>query len=174
MRRSRSIGRDSRLRRNPGEPIVLLSCLIELTHEGEPDAILARAKQYQEQRRTKQPFDPSAGSFFKNVVDKALAESLPGLSAGMKEAGVVPAGFLIEACGLKGARIGGAQVSEKHANFLVNSGRSASASDLRSLVEMVRARVRQKFGVTLEEEVLYFGDWSDWTADPYGPTPARS
>jgi len=154
--------RDSRLRRNPDEPIVLLSCTLELKYEDHPDAILTRAKYYQDQRRTKQPFDPSAGSFFKNVQNKSLAESLSSLPSGMKEAGIVPAGYLIESCGLKGARVGGAQVSEKHANFLVNAGAGACATDLRALVDIVRARVREKHGVTLEEEVLYVGDWSGW------------
>jgi len=154
--------RQSRLRLNPDEPTVLLSCVIELKFEGDADAILARAKRYQDLRRAKQPFDPSAGSFFKNVVSKSLAESLPGLPAPMKEAGVIPAGYLIEACGLKGAGVGGARVSEKHANFLVNCDRTATAADLRSLVDIVNYRVREEFGVVLEEEVLYCGDWSDW------------
>ncbi|HEY3330679.1 MAG TPA: UDP-N-acetylmuramate dehydrogenase [Capsulimonadaceae bacterium] len=151
--------RDSRLRRNPDERIVILSCTLELTYEGNPDAILERSKYYTEQRRLKQPFDPSAGSFFKNVVNRALAETIPGLSAGMRENGVVPAGFLIEACGLKGLRYGGAQSSEKHANFLINATKDATASDIRTLASQIKAAVAGRFGVTLEEEVLYVGDW---------------
>jgi UDP-N-acetylmuramate dehydrogenase len=77
----------------------------------------------------------------------------------MRAAGVVPAGFLIEASGLKGLTLGGAQASEKHANFLINAG-GATASDLRTLASQVKAAVRRRFGVTLEEEVLYLGDWS--------------
>ena len=131
------------------------------TERGDPDAIIAQAKIYQAQRRAKQPLAPSAGSFFKNVQSKALAESLDTLSAGMKAAGVVPAGFLLEACGLKGLRAGGAEVSEKHANFLINAS-GATASDLRMLAEKVKAVVFDEFGVTLEEEVLYVGDWTGW------------
>ena len=157
--------RDSRLRRSGVGRTVILSCVLGLTERGDPDEILARAKEYQAQRRTKQPYAPSAGSFFKNVVDQSLAESLPGLPAGMKAAGVVPAGFLSEACGLKGLGVGGAQVSEKHANFLINAG-GAAASDLRTLAARVRTAVRERFGVTLEEEVLYVGDWSDWSDPP--------
>jgi UDP-N-acetylmuramate dehydrogenase len=152
--------RDSRLRRAGIGPTVILSCRLHLTERGDPDTILAHAKEYQAQRRAKQPYAPSAGSFFKNVVDKALAESLPALPAGMKAAGVVPAGYLSEACGLKGLREGGAEVSEKHANFLINAG-GATAGDLRRLAARVKAAVGDRFGVELEEEVLYVGDWRD-------------
>ena len=157
--------RDSRLRRLGVGRDVILSCTLNLTERGDPDAILAHAKEYQAQRRAKQPYAPSAGSFFKNVNDRALAESLPDLPAAMKAAGVVPAGFLSEACGLKGLRVGGAQVAEKHANFLVNAG-GATASDLRRLACRVRAAVQERFGVTLEEEVLYVGDWRSWSEMP--------
>ena len=125
--------RDSRLRRSGIGRTVILSCMLRLTQRDDPDAILARAKEYQAQRRAKQPYAPSAGSFFKNVNDVGLAERLPALTPGMRAAGVVPAGYLIEACGLKGARVGGAQVAEKHANFLINPERQATASDFRKL-----------------------------------------
>ncbi len=153
--------RDSRLRRASIGPAVVLSCTLHLTERGDPDAILAQAKEYQSQRRAKQPYAPSAGSFFKNVQSRALAESLETLPSGMKAAGVVPAGFLSELCGLKGLRVGGAEVSEKHANFLVNAG-GATASDLRALAEKVKVIVFDRFGVALEEEVLYVGDWAGW------------
>jgi UDP-N-acetylmuramate dehydrogenase len=153
--------RDSRLRRSGIGKTVILSCLLELTPGGDPDAIRASAKEYQAQRRSKQPYAPSAGSFFKNVNDKALAESLPGLPAGLKAAGVVPAGFLIEACGLKGLTVGGAQVAEKHANFLINAGGS-TATDLRRLAARIKSEVRGRYGVEFEEEVLYVGDWSEF------------
>jgi len=157
--------RDSRLRRSGVDGTVVLSCTLALTGRGDPDTIVAQAKEYQAQRRAKQPYAPSAGSFFKNVQSHALAESLDTLPAGMKAAGVVPAGFLSEACGLKGLRVGGAEVSEKHANFLVNSA-DATASDLRALAGKVKSIVFERFGVTLEEEVLYVGDWSQWPELP--------
>ncbi len=153
--------RDSRLRRSGIDGTVVLSCTLVLTERGDPEMIVAQAKEYQAQRRAKQPYAPSAGSFFKNVQNQTLAESLDTLPAGMKAAGVVPAGFLSEACGLKSLRVGGAEVSEKHANFLVNAG-GATASDLRALAGQVKSIVFEKFGVMLEEEVLYVGDWSGW------------
>jgi UDP-N-acetylmuramate dehydrogenase len=64
---------------------------------------------------------------------------------------------LIEAAGLKGTAIGGAVVSEKHANFIINTG-SASAGDIEALIERVRERVEQVHGVVLETEVRIVGD----------------
>ncbi len=149
--------RDSKLRRPNAPPTALLAVRLRLR----PDhrlAILARAREFQRQRISKQPPESSAGSFFKNVYDSALAERLPNLPKPLKEAGVVPAGFLIEACKLKGYTIGGACVSRKHANFLVNRG-WATATDFRRLADYVKARVYEAFGVWLEEEVLSVGDW---------------
>jgi UDP-N-acetylmuramate dehydrogenase len=72
--------RDSRLRHEGAGGAAILSCSLELTYEGDPAAILARAKEYQSQRRKKQPFAPSAGSFFKNVINKELAASIDALT----------------------------------------------------------------------------------------------
>jgi len=160
--------RDSRLRHEMPPRTVVLDVDMELTPGGDPDAILARAKQFQAERRAKQPLEPSAGSFFKNVNDRALAERLSDLPAPLKESGVVPAGFLNMKAGCKGWREGGAAVAEKHANFLVNLG-GATASDFRTLAERVKGRVRDVFGVTLEEEVLYLGDWQVWTTAQPAP-----
>lgn len=152
--------RDSRLRRETPPRTVVLDVDLALEPGGEPNAIVARAKQFQAERRAKQPLEPSAGSFFKNVNDRALAASLPDLPAPLKEAGVVPAGFLNMTAGCAGWRENGAAIAEKHANFLVNLG-GATATDFRRLAERVKARVRERFGVTLEEEVLYVGDWGE-------------
>ena len=66
------------------------------------------------------------------------------------------AGKLIEACGLKGTRKGGAVVSEKHANFIMNEG-SATSADIRYLIDFVKREVQEKLGVSLEEEVRLIG-----------------
>lgn len=119
------------------------------------------AREYQRQRIGKQPPSASAGSFFKNVIDAQLAREIEGLTEGMRKNSVVPAGFLIEQCGLKGFRIGGAMIGKKHANFLLNVS-GASATELRSLAHFAKQRVREKFGVELEEEVMYIGDWESF------------
>lgn len=149
--------RDSVLRR-AGAPQAIILRVRMLLPQGEPKKIYDEAREYQRQRISKQPPSPSAGSFFKNVVDQELAQRIPGLSDGMRAAGVVPAGFLIQECGLKGHRIGGAMLGVKHANFLLNVG-GATATDLRNLAEHAQEKVLETFGVTLEPEVLYLGRW---------------
>ena len=120
----------------------------------EPDVIKARLDDIRRWRQAHQPLGiPSAGSVFRNP---------PGDSAGR----------LIESAGLKGTRSGGAHVSEKHANFIVNDQRG-SATDVRRLVEHVRAVVAATHGILLQDEVVFLGDWSDesWR-DPIDPGPA--
>lgn len=102
--------------------------------KGKADEIAAAMKDYMTRRRDKQPLEyPSAGSTFKRP---------PGHFAGA----------LIEQCNLKGYTVGGAQVSEKHAGFVINKG-GATADDILTLMEDVRRIVKEKTGVTLEAEV---------------------
>lgn len=97
-----------------------------------------RYDEFNRRRREKQPLSqPSAGSVFKRPEGQY-------------------AGALIEAAGLKGACVGGAQVSEKHANFIVNAG-GASAADIRALIEHVQKTVQQHSGFYLEPEVRFVG-----------------
>lgn len=101
---------------------------------GEGTTIRIRMDELMERRRRSQPLEyPSAGSTFKRP---------PGHYAGA----------LIESCGLKGLRIGGAEVSEKHAGFVINTG-GATCSDVLQLIETVQRRVLEATGVTLEPEV---------------------
>jgi len=88
--------------------------------------------------RKSQPCGKTMGSVFKN--------------------GDIPAGKLIEDCDLKGMRVGGAFVSDRHANFIVNDG-TASSSDVRDLIETVKAVVRERTGVCLKEEIKYVGEF---------------
>lgn len=150
--------RDSRLRQRPGDRIALLRARLELP-VGDPRPAYAEAREFQRQRISKQPPSPSAGSFFKNVIDRDLASRVEGLTEGMRKNGVVPAGFLIEACGLKGARVGGAMLARRHANFMLNVA-GATATDIRRLANVARGIVAERFGAILEEEVLYVGDWT--------------
>jgi UDP-N-acetylmuramate dehydrogenase len=112
----------------------------------DPDTIKARLDEIRRWRQAHQPLGlPSAGSVFRNP---------DGDSAGR----------LIDAAGLKGLRIGGAVVSEKHANFIVNDQRG-TASDVRRLAERVRREVRERAGVELVLEIEFVGDWSGWETD---------
>ena len=149
--------RDSRLRRNPMVSSVLLRVRLRLC-KGIREIIRSQMREFQRQRISKQPWGPSAGSFFKNVNNSSLAHSLSQLPEALKQAGVVPAAVLSEACDCKGLRVGGAEVSVRHANFVVNSN-NATANDIRNLTQIMKKRVFEQFGVVLEEEVLFMGDW---------------
>ena len=97
--------------------------------------------------------EPTAGSYFKNLPPGFQVPGLPH-SPGTQR---VPAGALLDACECRGLRVGDAAVFAKHANILVNMGR-ASAHDMLVLAEMLKARVRERFGVELEEEVMFLGE----------------
>ncbi len=113
--------------------VVIVECILSLG-EGNPAEMERLSQAFLKQRKEKQPLSlPSAGSVFKNP---------PGVAAGK----------LIEDSGCKGLRIGDAEVSRKHANFIVNCGR-ASAMDVRRLIDEVRERVDSRFGVKLETEI---------------------
>lgn len=150
--------RDSRLRGVQGGQIVVLRVRMQMPR-GTMWSGYEEAREYQRQRILKQPPSASAGSFFKNIHDIALAERMPNLAPALREKGLVPAGVAIEAAGLRGHRSGAAAMGHKHANFLLNLG-GASAAELRSLAELVKRRVHDTFGIWMEEEVLYAGDWS--------------
>jgi len=150
--------RDSLLRRDNPPQAVVLRVEMQLP-KGDPKQIYDEAREYQRQRISKQPPSPSAGSFFKNVNDRVLAESLVTLPLALKKAGIVPAGYLIEAAGLKGKRMGGAMLGVRHANFILNVG-NATATEIYQLAQVAKAEVHASFGVMLEEEVLYLGDWT--------------
>jgi len=108
--------------------------------EGEGAASRARIRELLEKRIASQPLQlPNAGSVFRNPPDDHAAR-------------------LIDAAGLKGTQVGGARVSEKHANFIVNPERRASAEDIESLIEKVQAGVRERFGVELQREVRIVGE----------------
>lgn len=118
---------------------VVVAGLFTLHHE-DPAAIASRSQHLAKLRTAKQPKGvASAGSFFKNP---------PGDAAGR----------LIEQAGLKGLRVGDAEVSTVHANFLVNRG-AASANDLRELMRLVQQQVLRQCGVELHPEVKFVGRW---------------
>ena len=117
---------------------IVLSARFALTPD-DPEAIAARMRELNARRRDKQPLNwPSAGSTFKRPEGHF-------------------AGALIEQAGLKGRRVGGAQVSEKHAGFIVNVG-DATAGDILTLIGVVQDEVAARFGVRLETEVRILGE----------------
>ena len=121
---------------------IILETVLELK-SGERESLQAEMHETLRKRKDKQPLHlPNAGSMFKRP---------PGLFAGV----------LIEQAGLKGLRLGGAMISEKHANFTVNAG-GATAQDIYDLSEDVIHRVRKNSGTTLEREVIFIGEFLPW------------
>ncbi len=128
--------RTSRLKREKG---IVLSVTVILS-EGDKDAIVEKMNDFAARRREKQPLEyPSAGSTFKRP---------EGMFAGK----------LIMDAGLRGYTVGGAQVSEKHCGFVINKEK-ATAADIYTLIQDVQKKVKEAFGVTLEPEVIFVGDF---------------
>jgi len=121
-----------------GESYVVLAATLEL-EPGEPKRLAAQADDILEWRRTRHPSGATMGSTFKNPPESH-------------------AGYVIEQAGLRGYRVGGAQVSELHGNFFMNTG-GATAADVLALIEHVRAEVQRQFGVELELEIELVGSW---------------
>ncbi|MBQ7714559.1 MAG: UDP-N-acetylmuramate dehydrogenase [Clostridia bacterium] len=105
---------------------------------GSADSIRAKMDDYMERRKTKQPLEyPSAGSVFKRYPGRYTAQ-------------------MIDEAGLKGASVGGAKVSEKHAGFIINTG-DAKCSDVLGLITLIKDEIRKKFGIDIETEIIYVG-----------------
>jgi UDP-N-acetylmuramate dehydrogenase len=135
-----------------GAAEIVLGARFRLSHAS-ADEIKARLDDIRHWRQAHQPLGlPSAGSSFRN----------PGPETS--------AGELIDRAGLKGTQEGGATVSEKHANFIVND-RKGTAADVRRLMDRVRATVLESSGVELVPEIVFVGDWTGW---PWSPEEDRS
>ena len=118
---------------------VILSARLKL-EQGSPQSAQEMMESFSARRRSTQPTGASMGSMFKNPPSDY-------------------AGRLIESAGLKGARVGDAEISAIHANFFINHGQ-ATAAEIGELIRMAREKVAEKFGVQLELEVELLGDWS--------------
>ena len=114
--------------------LIIISCELKLKKRDRHD-IKKEMKGYLDYRATHHPKNPSAGSIFTNPKGYSARE-------------------LIDICGLKGKKIGGAQISNTHSNFIINSG-NAKARDVWSLVQLVKKTVNKKFKVKLEEEINF-------------------
>ena len=138
--------RESRFKRNAGDrgPAEIVLAARFALEAATPDVIKERLDDIRRWRQAHQPLGiPSAGSTFRNPAEAPSA------------------GELIERAGLKGKEIGGATVSPKHANFVVND-RKGSAGDVRRLVDEVRATIAHTAGIDLVPEIEFLGDWADW------------
>jgi UDP-N-acetylmuramate dehydrogenase len=127
--------RDSHL--PPGTVVTAVTMRLE---KKDPAEVSGKVRELVSRRKSSQPTGfPNSGSMFRNP---------PGDFAGR----------LIEAAGYKGKRVGDAQISDRHANFIVNHGR-ARAAEVKELMDGARAEVKARFGVELEPEVRFWGEW---------------
>jgi UDP-N-acetylmuramate dehydrogenase len=123
-----------------GSPIVVLRATFQLTPGIDPEIVAQTTQRHRDHRLKTQPYDqPSCGSVFRNPLPQK-------------------AGWLIEQSGLKGFRIGGAQVSPKHANFIVNCG-NATANDIYTLISVIQKKILDKWELSLHPEVKMLGDF---------------
>jgi len=128
--------------------------------KGDKKQSLAKIKDILKTRNEKLPEYPSAGSVFKNVMvnaeNQSFVKKINNLPAEYLERKKIPAAWLVESLDLKGYKIGDAQISDKHANFIVNVGK-ATANDVLQLISYIKMKVRDKFGLQLMEEIEYIG-----------------
>jgi UDP-N-acetylmuramate dehydrogenase len=139
--------RESAITRGLLKNVAIAAVTLALRRD-DPAATMARVARFDADRLAAQPAGRNVGSMFRNP---------PGQAAWR----------LIDAVGLRGARIGGAQVTHKHANFFANTG-NARAGDVKALMDLAAARVREQFGIDLEPEVRLVGEGFEYEA----PSPA--
>jgi UDP-N-acetylmuramate dehydrogenase len=132
---------------------IIVSAVLQM-RQADPQSIRNDIRETLGSREGKHPAGASCGSFFKNLEADQLSPTTQEQLADWIVFGRLPAGRLIQEAGGKGLRVGGAHVSERHCNFLLNDG-TASPSDLKTLAQVIKERVSQRFGVELEEEVRY-------------------
>lgn len=130
--------RNSRIKHDHGNIIVLGASL--KVWKSDPVIVKAKMNEFNERRKVSQPAGASMGSIFKNPLGDY-------------------AGRLIEEAGLKGKKVGGAQISRAHANFIINNG-TACARDVLELIQIAKETIYEKFGVTLELEIQVLGAFS--------------
>ncbi len=133
--------------------LLILGATLKMS-KGLSNELLDKCEGIKNTRKEKLPQQPSAGCVFKNV-SWDEAEDNPELKAAaapVSELPEIPAGLLVDQAGLKGKKVGGAMVSKKHANFIVNAG-DATADDVLKLISLVKSRIRDKFGVELDCEI---------------------
>jgi len=139
--------------------MVIISAATTFKNE-DTEVIKGRIKEFLEYRKNRHPIEfASAGSTFVNpelkITNKKLLENYPELEEYNKK-GIIPAGYLIVKSGLAGEKIGNAQISEKHANFIINLG-EAKAKDVLKLMKLAKEKVKKNFKINLVAEVQFIG-----------------
>jgi UDP-N-acetylmuramate dehydrogenase len=137
--------------------LIIISAILKLK-QIKKEEVEEKVKKYISYRKKNHPVKfPSAGSVFVNpeliVKNKKLLAKFPELIE-FNKWGVIHVGYLIEKCGLKGKRIGNAQISLQHANFIVNLG-GAKAKDVLQLIKLAKQKVKKMFNINLQQEIIW-------------------
>jgi UDP-N-acetylmuramate dehydrogenase len=140
--------RESKFKHNKD---VILRAYFQLK-PGDKKEIMLKAQAYMKQRTGRYPHLPSAGSFFKNIQISQWRGDINELPELFRERGMIPVGWVMEQMDLKGYTVGGAKISDEHGNFLINFDHATQA-DILKIVEMMKEKVYNKFGIILEPEV---------------------
>ncbi len=136
--------------------LLIVSAELKLLKDNE-DNVKKRINDNLNKRILKQPKGFSAGSVFKNYhgkLEESLVEKYPQLKS-FNDKGIIPAGLLIELCGLKGKQIGDAKISDDHANFILNL-KNATSNDVMQLINLIKKSVKENFLIDLSEEIKIF------------------
>lgn len=141
---------------------VILSAVLKFKR-GRASELQEAAQEKIDYRKNRHPLEyPNIGSIFKNIDEKENVQKILARFSELENEvknkwyGKIPTAVIIEKAGMKGKRLGGIQVSEKHANFLINIG-NGRADEVRELIKEIKKKVREMFGIELEEEVRYVG-----------------
>lgn len=135
---------------------IILSAVLQLAEKNKNE-IKEAMDSYLSKRQQKIPLGNSAGCIFKNIeIDKLSSNLIIEVQSNQPELlkyNKLPVAWLIEKCGLKGTRVGGAQISAKHSNFIINNN-NAKREDVIKLIELVEKKTQENFGIKLEREVI--------------------
>lgn len=140
--------------------LIILSAVLKLEN-GNKKEINEIIKEHLDYRKKYHPVNfPSAGSVFinpnKKIKNKKIIKNYPKIEE-FNNKGIIHVGYLIEECGLKGKKIGNAEISNKHGNFIVNLG-GAKSKNVLDLIKLIKQKVKNNFGVSLKEEIQIISD----------------
>lgn len=149
--------RMSIFKKGDGEGEIILSAKFKIWPGGKEE-IRQKTSEREEYRKNRHPLDlPNIGSTFKNVpINEAPKDVLEQFKESIKNDPfpILPVAKLLSVAGLKGKNVGGAMVSPKHPNFIVNTG-GAKATDVKELISIVKDEIKKDYGISLEEEIIY-------------------
>lgn len=143
---------DSSIIQESGE--IVLEAVFRLQRASDPQALWQKAMDNVKRRNEEQPIGiASSGCTFRNISDNdAMRLATPNLTTST--------GYIIESLGLKGARLGDAQISSHHANFIVNR-QAATATEVLKLINLIKQKAKEKYNLVLKEEIFYIGDFNN-------------